>query len=74
MESVTLGQVHVITMKGAVMYELLSGTAPHYSEDIPSMYHNIKKAKLKPLKGVSDKAKNLVTVREFLKTFLAMFP
>ena len=31
---------------GAVMYELLVGIPPYYSDDIPKMYHNIRKGKL----------------------------
>lgn len=46
---------------GVVMYELLAGESPYFAEDIPTMYQNIKKAKLKPIKGISSKAKSLVT-------------
>lgn len=47
---------------GVVMYELLAGEPPYYADDIPIMYQNIKKGKMKSIKGISSKAKSLVTV------------
>ena len=52
------------------MYELLAGHSPYYSDDIPAMYENIKKAKLKLPRLGSDRAMNLLKVSIVLFIFL----
>jgi len=51
------------------MYELLAGHSPYYSDDIPAMYENIKKAKLKLPRLGSDRAMNLLKVNIVLLCF-----
>lgn len=46
---------------GAVLYEFLIGEPPYFSDDIPTLYKNIKEGKLKFPKNVSEAAKNLIT-------------
>ena len=38
---------------GAVLYEFLIGEPPYFSDDIPTLYKNIKEGKLKFPKNVS---------------------
>lgn len=47
---------------GCVMYEFLVGEPPYYTDDIPELYRNIKEAKLRFPKGVSEEAKSLISV------------
>lgn len=42
------------------MYEFLIGEPPYFSEDIPTLYRNIKEGKLKFPKNISENAKSLV--------------
>eukprot|EP01017_Pseudomicrothorax_dubius_P042607 TRINITY_DN6981_c0_g5_i1.p1 TRINITY_DN6981_c0_g5~~TRINITY_DN6981_c0_g5_i1.p1 ORF type:complete len:338 (-),score=90.87 TRINITY_DN6981_c0_g5_i1:98-1063(-) len=46
---------------GAVMYEMLVGEPPYYSDDIQKIYENIRTAKLKFPNFVSENAKSLIT-------------
>lgn len=46
---------------GAVMYEMLTGEPPYYSEDIQKIYENIRGGKLKFPGYMSEEAKNLIT-------------
>lgn len=39
------------------------GEPPYYSDEIPELYKNIKEAKLKFPKGISEEAKSLISVR-----------
>lgn len=48
------------------MYEMLTGEAPFYSDDIPKMYQNIQKAQLSIPKNLSEEAKNLLTVKNIV--------
>ena len=48
---------------GAVLYEMLCGDSPYYSDDIPKMYSNIRKGKLTFPKSISETAKNLILVK-----------
>lgn len=45
---------------GTVLYEMLTGESPFYSEDIPKMYHDIRKAQLVIPKTLSDEARNIL--------------
>jgi serum/glucocorticoid-regulated kinase 2 len=45
---------------GTVLFEMLVGQSPYYSDDIPKMYQNIKKAKLTFPRYVSESAKALI--------------
>jgi hypothetical protein len=45
------------------MYEMISGEPPYYSDDIPTMYKNIKEGILKFPKGMTEEAKNCIKVR-----------
>jgi len=56
-----LGNVRLIYI-GTVMYELLIGESPFYSEDVPQMYHNIRKGLLSIPKHISEEAKDLLLV------------
>ena len=42
------------------MYEMLVGEPPYYSDDIPTMYKNIKEGILKFPKNISDEAKSCI--------------
>ena len=44
------------------MYEMLTGEPPYYSDDIPTMYKNIKDGNLKMPANLSDDAKSLMKV------------
>jgi serum/glucocorticoid-regulated kinase 2 len=46
---------------GAVLYEFLIGEPPYFSDDIPTLYKNIKEGKLKFPKNVSENAKSFIT-------------
>ncbi len=50
---------------GAVMYEMLSGTPPFYSENIKELYQNISKSELVLPEIFSDEAKSILTVIVF---------
>lgn len=41
---------------------MIVGEPPYYSDDIPTMYRNIKEGNLKFPKNISDEAKNLIKV------------
>lgn len=45
---------------GTVMFELLIGEPPYYSDDVPTLYRNIKEGKLKFPKNISQNAKSLI--------------
>lgn len=45
---------------GAVLYEFLTGEPPYYSDDIPTLYKNIKEGNLKFPNYISEDAKNLL--------------
>ena len=45
---------------GTVLYEFIIGEPPYFSEDIPTLYRNIKEGKLKFPKNVSENAKSLI--------------
>jgi len=45
---------------GTLMYEMLTGLPPFYSQDVQQMYQKIMTAKLTIPKNVSDEAKNLL--------------
>ena len=45
---------------GAVLYELLVGLPPYYTENIEVLYYNIKLAKLKIPANVSAEAADLI--------------
>ena len=45
---------------GAVLYEFLIGEPPYFSDDIPTLYKNIKEGKLKFPKNVSEHAKSFI--------------
>lgn len=47
---------------GAVMYELLVGIPPYYSDDIPKMYCQIKRGKLQFPKYMKPAARDLIIV------------
>lgn len=51
---------------GTVLYEMLCGNSPYYSDDIPKMYSNIRKGKLSFPKYISESAKNLTIVNHLL--------
>lgn len=51
---------------GTVFYELLIGEPPYYSDDIPTMYKQIKEGTLKFPGKISDSAKNLIKVKKLL--------
>ncbi len=44
-----------------MLYEFLIGEPPYFSDDIPTLYKNIKEGKLKFPKNVSEAAKNLIS-------------
>jgi len=46
---------------GTVLYEMLVGESPYYSDDIPELYERINKAKLDIPKNLSPEARNLLT-------------
>lgn len=46
---------------GAVLYEFIIGEPPYFSDDIPTLYRNIKEGKLKFPKSVSEVAKNVIS-------------
>lgn len=43
---------------------MLTGESPFYCEDIPKMYHDIRKAQLVIPKTLSEEARNLLMVKE----------
>lgn len=45
---------------GALMYELLTGLPPYFTEDIKKLYENIRKAKLKFPSYIKEDAKNIL--------------
>lgn len=45
---------------GTVLYEFLIGEPPYFSDDIPTLYRNIKEGKLKFPKNISENAKSLI--------------
>jgi len=47
---------------GAVMYEMLTGTPPFYSENIKELYQNIAKSELVLPEIFSEEAKSLLSV------------
>jgi len=49
-------------MLGTVIYELLIGRPPFYSEDFGELYQNIKKGSLCFPSKLSKEVKNLITV------------
>lgn len=51
---------------GAVLYEMVCGNSPYYSDDIPKMYENIKKGKLTFPKSVSETTRNFILVLHYL--------
>ena len=53
---------------GTVLYELLTGRPPHYSEDFGKLYHNITKGNIVFPPKMSKEVKNLLTVLFFFKT------
>lgn len=46
---------------GAVLYEMLVGEPPFFSDDIITLYNNISTSKLTFPKGISNEAKSLLT-------------
>lgn len=44
-----------------MLYEFLIGEPPYFSDDIPTLYKNIKEGKLKFPKNVSENAKSFIT-------------
>ena len=46
---------------GTVVYECLVGEPPYYSDDMPSLFENIRQGKLKYPKHVSDEARSLIS-------------
>jgi serine/threonine protein kinase len=47
---------------GCVLYECLVGEPPYYSDDLPSLFENIRQGKLKYPKHVSEDARSLISV------------
>ena len=47
---------------GAILFEMLTGKPPYYSEQIPILYNNIKRAALQFPRGISPEAKDLIQV------------
>ena len=47
------------------MYEMLVGEPPYYSDDIPTMYRNIKEGVLKFPKNLSEECKNCIRVNYY---------
>jgi len=47
---------------GTVMFELLTGEAPYYNDEIPKLYQNIARAKLDIPNNLSLEARDLITV------------
>jgi len=45
---------------GAILFEMLTGKPPYYSEQIPILYNNIKRATLHFPRGISPDAKDLI--------------
>lgn len=45
---------------GAILFEMLTGKPPYYSEQIPILYNNIKRAALQFPRGISAEAKDLI--------------
>lgn len=59
--------LYAIFYIGAVLYEMLVGNPPYYSDDIPTMYKAIEEGKLSFPKYVSEEARNIISViKEFL--------
>ncbi len=50
---------------GAVLYEMLVGQPPYYSDDIPKMYAKINSGKLTFPNYVSQKAQTFIMVLNF---------
>ena len=57
-----VGKAADIYQIGAVLYELLVGFPPYYTENIKKLYENIKAAKLQIPNYISPSAKDLLTV------------
>ena len=64
-----VGRQSDIYQIGAVLYELLVGFPPYYTENIKKLYENIKSAKLQIPSYISPAAKDLLTVYFILITF-----
>lgn len=47
------------------MFEMLTGEPPFYSDDIPTMYKNIKEGVLKFPKNLSEDSKNCIKVYHY---------
>jgi tRNA A-37 threonylcarbamoyl transferase component Bud32 len=47
---------------GPLLYELLIGKTPHYSDDIELLFQNIKTAKVSFPKNISNEAKDFITI------------
>ena len=54
---------------GAVLFEMLTGNPPFYSEDIPKLYKNIQDGKLEIPENLSDEAADLLMVFFYLIFF-----
>jgi len=44
------------------MFEMLTGEPPYYSDDIPTMYKNIREGQLKFPKNLTEECKNVIKV------------
>mmetsp|Transcript_3583 Transcript_3583/g.3523 ORF Transcript_3583/g.3523 Transcript_3583/m.3523 type:complete len:90 (+) Transcript_3583:1888-2157(+) len=56
-----VGRSSDIYQIGAVLYELLIGFPPYYTENIKKLYENIRSAKLQMPSYISPAAKDLLT-------------
>jgi serum/glucocorticoid-regulated kinase 2 len=57
---------------GCVLYECLVGEPPYYSDDMPSLFENIRQGKLKYPKHVTDDARSLISVPSYPNSGIAL--
>ena len=60
--------------EGTVLYEMLIGMPPYYSDDIPSLYKLIQDARLSIPKNISEEAKSLLKVIKINQELLKRDP